>query len=165
MLFRSIENFGVTPDIIVFGKALTNGLNPISGPWAREELLGPAVLPPGSTHSTFGANPLGAAVGLETLRMLAEDDYEDVARSKGSYLLQGLRALQRQFPIIGDVDGLGLALRIEICEIDGYTPNRVAADRIVKTGLAVSSMWMANDMVWFWTWVDVTGMCLPSRPR
>ena len=37
--FWAIENFGITPDIIVFGKALTNGLNPLSGIWAREELI------------------------------------------------------------------------------------------------------------------------------
>lgn len=39
--FWAIENFGVEPDIIVFGKALTNGLNPLSGLWAREELISP----------------------------------------------------------------------------------------------------------------------------
>ena len=39
--FWAIENFGVAPDIIVFGKALTNGLNPLSGVWAREDLIAP----------------------------------------------------------------------------------------------------------------------------
>ncbi len=39
----SIEHFGVTPDVLVFGKALTNGLNPLSGLWAREELINPTV--------------------------------------------------------------------------------------------------------------------------
>ncbi|WP_251278008.1 aminotransferase class III-fold pyridoxal phosphate-dependent enzyme, partial [Enterobacter hormaechei] len=43
----SIEHFGVTPDVLVFGKALTNGLNPLSGLWAREELINPTVFPPG----------------------------------------------------------------------------------------------------------------------
>jgi acetylornithine/succinyldiaminopimelate/putrescine aminotransferase len=57
----SIEHFGVTPDVLVFGKALTNGLNPLSGLWAREELINPTVFPPGSTHSTFNSNPLGTA--------------------------------------------------------------------------------------------------------
>jgi 4-aminobutyrate aminotransferase / (S)-3-amino-2-methylpropionate transaminase / 5-aminovalerate transaminase len=131
----AIEHFNVRPDALVFGKALTNGLNPISGLWARESLLGPQMLPPGSTHSTFGANPLGTAVGLETLRMLDEDDYEAQVRSKGAYFLEGLRALKAKHPIIGDVDGLGLALRIEICQQDGVAPNKAATDRIVETGL------------------------------
>ncbi len=43
----SIEHFGVTPDVLVFGKALTNGLNPLSGLWAREELINPDDLPAG----------------------------------------------------------------------------------------------------------------------
>ena len=45
----SIEHFDVKPDVIVFGKALTNGLNPLGGIWAREELINPKVFPPGST--------------------------------------------------------------------------------------------------------------------
>ena len=43
----SIEHFGVTPDVIVFGKAITNGLNPLSGIWAREELINPTDVPAG----------------------------------------------------------------------------------------------------------------------
>src|SRR3954467_11686517 len=62
----ALENFGITPDIVVFGKALTNGLNRPAGVWARERLIPPDVFPPGSTHSTFASNPLGTAVGLET---------------------------------------------------------------------------------------------------
>ena len=65
----SIEHFGVTPDVLVFGKALTNGLNPLSGLWAREELINPTVFPPGSTHSTFNSNPLGTRLGLEVLKL------------------------------------------------------------------------------------------------
>lgn len=43
----SIEHFGVTPDILVFAKSLTNGLNPLGGLWAREELINPTIFPPG----------------------------------------------------------------------------------------------------------------------
>jgi len=134
--FWAIENFGVVPDIIVFGKALTNGLNPLSGLWAREELMAPEVLPPGSTHSTFSSNTLGTAVALETLKMLEEEDYEKLVNDKGAYFLAGLRELQRRHrEVIGDVDGLGLALRIEVCEKDGVTPDRELTDRIFTEGL------------------------------
>ena len=131
-----IEHFGVNPDVIVFGKALTNGLNPLSGLWAREELINPKLFPPGSTHSTFNANPLGTAVGLEAMRMLAETDYEAMVTAKGAHFLEGLRDLQKRHPEIGDVDGLGLALRAEICEADGFTPNKKLVDRMVDIGLA-----------------------------
>src|SRR5918911_1680091 len=91
--FWAIENFNVEPDIIVFGKALTNGLNPLAGLWAREELISPQVFPPGSTHSTFASNPMGTAVGLETLKMLEETDYAQLTAEKGRYFLDGLHDL------------------------------------------------------------------------
>ena len=131
-----IEHFDVKPDVIVFGKALTNGLNPLSGLWAREELINPKLFPPGSTHSTFNANPLGTAVGLETMRMLAETDYAAMVSAKGAHFLAGLKDLQQRHPEIGDVDGLGLALRAEICEADGFTPSKKLVDRMVDIGLA-----------------------------
>jgi 4-aminobutyrate aminotransferase-like enzyme len=133
----SIEHFGVEPDVIVFGKAITNGLNPLSGIWAREELINPTVFPPGSTHSTFNANPMGTAVALETLRMIEEADYETSVAEKGAYFLDGLQELARRHRIVGDVDGLGLALRMEICEPhDSFTPSKARVDRMVDEGLA-----------------------------
>ncbi len=132
----SIEQFNVRPDIIVFGKALTNGLNPLSGVWAREALINPELFPPGSTHSTFNANPLGTAVALETLRMLKEQDYEQMTAEKGAYFLAGLRELKRRYRIIGDVDGIGMALRMEICEpSDSFTPSKAIVDRMVDEAL------------------------------
>ena len=135
--FWAIEHFGITPDIIVFGKALTNGLNPLSGLWAREELIQPELFPPGSTHSTFSSNTLGTAVALETLKMMEEEDYESLVKEKGGYFLAGLRRLQdRHRGSIGHVDGLGLALRVEVTKQDGITPDREMTDRIFAEGLA-----------------------------
>lgn len=132
----ALENFNIKPDIIVFGKALTNGLNPLAGVWAREELINPQVFPPGSTHSTFASNPLGTAVALETMKMLEEEDYEAMTRAKGAYFLDGLKELKRRHKVIGDVDGIGLALRIEMCGEDGFAPDKALLDRMVDIGLA-----------------------------
>ena len=132
----SIEHFGVKPDAIVFGKAITNGLNPLAGVWAREELINPTIFPPGSTHSTFNSNPMGTAVALEAMRMMGETDYEAMVAEKGAYLLEGLQDLKRRHRIVGDVDGLGLALRMEICEPhDSFTPSKAIVDRMVDEGL------------------------------
>jgi 4-aminobutyrate aminotransferase/(S)-3-amino-2-methylpropionate transaminase len=132
----SIEHFGVTPDVVVFGKALTNGLNPLSGLWAREEMINPTIFPPGSTHSTFNSNPLGTSLGLEVIKMAKEMDYERTVPEKGAHFLDGLRDLQKRHKEIGDVDGLGLALRAEICTDDGFTPNKALLDKMVDIGLA-----------------------------
>ncbi len=132
----AIEHFDVTPDIMVFGKALTNGLNPISAIWAKEELISPAVFPPGSTHATFSSNPLGTAVGLEVMKLIEDADYEKTVPLKGKYFVARLKKLQKKYPQVGEVDGLGLALRIEICQKDGFTPNRELTDEIMNIGLS-----------------------------
>jgi len=134
--FWAIEHFNATPDIIVFGKALTNGLNPISGVWAKEKLISPDVFPPGSTHSTFSANPLGTAVGLEVMKLIEESNFATLVAKKGQYFVSRLKKLQKKYPQIGDVDGLGMAIRVEICEKDGYTPNKKLTDVIVELGLS-----------------------------
>src|SRR5262245_55409432 len=132
----SIEHFRVRPDVLVFGKSISNGLNPLAGVWAREELINPTIFPPGSTHSTFNANPMGTGVALEAMKMMRETDYEAMVAEKGAYLLEGLKDLQRRHRIVGDVDGLGLALRMEICEPhDGFTPSKAIVDRMVDEGL------------------------------
>ena len=131
----AMEHFDAQPDIIVFGKALTNGMNPISGIWAREELISPDRFGPGSTHSTFSSNPLGTATGLAVMKLLVNGGYESKVADKGRYFLRGLRRLQTKHPEIGDVDGLGLALRMEMCRPDGVAPWRELADRMFQIGL------------------------------
>jgi 4-aminobutyrate aminotransferase-like enzyme len=131
----AMEHFDMQPDIIVFGKALTNGMNPLSGIWAREELIHPGVFGPGSTHSTFSSNTLGTATGLAVMRIFARGDYETSVARKGAYFLGKLRELQAKHREIGEVDALGLALRMEMCEADGFTPSRRLADRMFQLGL------------------------------
>ncbi len=131
----SIEHFNVKPDVIVFGKAITNGLNPLSGLWAREEMINPTIFPPGSTHSTFASNPMGTAVALETMKMLEEEDFETQVAQKGARFLDGIKELEKKHTIVGDVDGLGLALRIEICKKDGFTPDKEMMDWIAEEGM------------------------------
>lgn len=132
----AMEHFNVKPDLIVFGKALTNGINPISGVWAREELINPAVFPPGSTHSTFSSNPLGTATGLAVLDYVERrGDFESMVMEKGKYLLSRLKELKTRHRVIGDVDGLGMALRVEMTKTDGFTPDKALADKIFEEGL------------------------------
>ena len=131
----AMEHFDMQPDIIVFGKALTNGLNALSGIWAREELINPKVFGPGSTHSTFSSNTLGTATGLAVMRILGNAEYGEKVMRKGAQFLAKLKQLQAQHPEIGEVDGLGLALRMEMCEADGFTASRRLADRMFQLGL------------------------------
>ncbi|MDD5155573.1 MAG: aminotransferase class III-fold pyridoxal phosphate-dependent enzyme, partial [Candidatus Omnitrophica bacterium] len=134
--FWAIEHFNVVPDIMVFGKALTNGLNPLSGIWAKEKLISPGVFPPGSTHSTFSSNPLGTAVGLETIKLIEESNFASDVPKKGEYFVSALSRLAKKYPQIGHVGGLGLAIRIEICQKDSFTPNKELTEAVTNAGLS-----------------------------
>ncbi len=68
--------------------------------------------------------------------MLQENDYHASTMEKGTYFLAGLRELKRRYKVIGDVDGLGLALRMEMCGSDGFTPDRALLDRMVDIGMS-----------------------------
>jgi 4-aminobutyrate aminotransferase-like enzyme len=131
----AMEHFNVKPDVVVFGKSLTNGMNPLSGLWAKEELINPEKFGPGTTHSSFSSNSLGTATALEVMKIFKEGDYETSIPEKGAYFLDILKSLQKKHPEIGHVDGLGLALRMEMCQKDGYTPNRALADAMFQRGL------------------------------
>jgi 4-aminobutyrate aminotransferase-like enzyme len=110
-------------------------MNPLSGIWAKEEYISPDKFGPGSTHSTFSSNSLGTATGLEVLKIFEEGNYEQTVMEKGKYFLETLKDLQKKHPEIGDVDGVGLALRMEMCEKDGFTASRALADRMFQRGL------------------------------
>ncbi len=95
-LARSGETFacdheGVVPDIYIMGKALGGGLYPVSAIAANTDILG--VITPGSHGSTFGGNPLGAAIGAEVVAMLEEGNFQQRAREIGVLLEAGLRPL------------------------------------------------------------------------
>lgn len=131
----SIENFGVSPDVITFGKSVTNGMNPLSGFWAKEELVNPEVFPPGSTHSTFSSNPIGTRAALEVMNISQAAGFEENIARKGKSFLEGLQYLKSKHKTIGNVDGIGLALRIEVCQEDGFTPDKELASKINLEGL------------------------------
>lgn len=69
------------------------------------------------------------------MNILEESDHEAMIKEKGRKFLEGLEFLKHKHKNIGDVDGLGLALRLEVCENDGFTPSKVLADKITCEGL------------------------------
>jgi 4-aminobutyrate aminotransferase-like enzyme len=78
---------------------------------------------------------MGTAVALETMKMVNEQDFGATVMAKGAHFLDGLKQLQKRHAIIGDVDGLGLALRVEICKEDGYTPDKATMDWLCDEGM------------------------------
>lgn len=104
------EHEGVKPDGLTLGKALGGGLLPVSAFVATEALMG--VFHPGDHGSTFGGNPLGAAVGEAALKLLVETNLASRAAVLGPYLMEQLRAIGHR--AIREVRGLGLLVGVEI---------------------------------------------------
>jgi ornithine--oxo-acid transaminase len=104
------QHDGVKADGLTLGKALGGGLVPVSMFLARRDVMD--VFTPGDHGSTFGGNPLAAAVGLEVLDLLGEGDM--IARSDelGAHFLARLRAIRN--PLIVEVRGRGLFAGIEL---------------------------------------------------
>jgi len=132
----AIENFNVVPDILVFGKAISNGLSPLAGLWAREELIAPEVWPPGSSHATFAAHPLATAAGLATFNLIDQVDLESTVAEKSKRLREILDGLSKDFPVFGRVDVLGLAAGLEICRRGTVEPDTVLAWKISEIALS-----------------------------
>jgi len=104
------EHEDVHPDGLILGKALGGGILPVSMFLARRDVM--AVFTPGDHGSTFGGNPLAAAVGLEALNILQEDGLAEHSAKMGAYLLDELAAINS--PLIKELRGRGLFIGIEI---------------------------------------------------
>jgi acetylornithine/succinyldiaminopimelate/putrescine aminotransferase len=85
------DHWGVVPDVYLLGKALGGGVVPVSAVVANRDVLG--VLHPGEHGSTFGGNPLAAAIGSTVVRMLARGDFQSRSAELGRHLHSRLRAL------------------------------------------------------------------------
>jgi 4-aminobutyrate aminotransferase len=106
------EHVDAVPDILVLGKALGGGMVPIAAMLARTDLdlLADRAL----GHYTHEKSPVACAAALETLAVIEEEGLVENAARQGARALDGLRALERRHPLIGDVRGLGLLLGVEL---------------------------------------------------
>ncbi|GEN30702.1 ornithine--oxo-acid transaminase [Cerasibacillus quisquiliarum] len=103
---------GVTPDVLILGKALGGGVMPISCVISDREVLG--VFNPGSHGSTFGGNPLACAVSLAALDVIIEEDLATRSLELGTYMMDELKRIKN--PMIKEVRGKGLFIGVELTE-------------------------------------------------
>ncbi len=109
----------VQPDVLVLGKALGGGVYPVSAVAASREVLG--LFEPGSHGSTFGGNPLGAAVAREAIRVIEEEGLPERAAELGSYFMERLEAIGS--PYVDHVRGKGLLIGVVLRpEVGGARP-------------------------------------------
>ena len=106
----AVDHESVRPDIVIIGKALSGGFYPVSAILADRELLG--LFQPGEHGSTFGGNPLGAAVARAALRVLTDENLIENAARLGEYFEEHLAEIPS--PHIKEVRGKGLLIGVEL---------------------------------------------------
>lgn len=105
-----VNNEKVSPDMVILGKALGGGILPVSAVVGSRAVMG--VLKPGQHGSTFGGNPLAAAVGLAVVRLLAKGSMQRRSATLGTHLHKRLQALVGHGVL--EVRGVGLWAGIDI---------------------------------------------------
>jgi ornithine--oxo-acid transaminase len=108
-LFACDHN-NVKADVVIIGKALSGGFYPVSAVLASQEILG--LFRPGDHGSTFGGNPLGAAVATEALEVLVEEKLVENAAEMGAYFQE--RLVEIPSPHVKEVRGKGLLIGVEL---------------------------------------------------
>jgi ornithine--oxo-acid transaminase len=115
------EHEGIEADVTLIGKALSGGFYPVSAVLSDDAVLG--ILKPGEHGSTFGGNPLGAAVARMALRVLVEEGMIENSAELGAYFLDQLKGIKSD--MIAEVRGRGLMLAIE------FEPEAIKAKQVV----------------------------------
>ncbi|MGM0422954.1 MAG: ornithine--oxo-acid transaminase [Pseudomonadota bacterium] len=113
----------ITPDGLILGKALGGGMMAVSAFIAKKQVM--ELFTPGSHGSTFGGNPLGAAVGLEALTIMEEEQMDKRSAALGAHLLEKFRAVDS--PLIREVRGSGLWVGVEF-DADKVSARKVCED-------------------------------------
>ncbi|MDT7879665.1 MAG: ornithine--oxo-acid transaminase [Candidatus Hydrothermia bacterium] len=114
------------PDILILGKALGGGIYPVSVVLADDEIM--EVIKPGDHGSTFGGNPLAAAIGIAALEVIIEENLPENARIMGDYFIRNLREIKS--PYIKEVRGKGLLIGVEL-----NRPAREFCEKLMKLGV------------------------------
>lgn len=119
----------VIPDGLVLGKALGGGVLPVSALVGKEHLM--EVFSPGSHGSTFGGNPLGAAVALRALELMEEDHLPERSAELGLSLMKQLKAIK--CPAIRDIRGIGLWIGLDFHS--SYVSARTICEKLKDHGV------------------------------
>ncbi|MEV5451894.1 ornithine--oxo-acid transaminase [Streptomyces sp. NPDC052535] len=127
----AVEHESVVPDVVLLGKALGGGIVPVSAVVGRREVLG--VLHPGEHGSTFGGNPLAAAVGTAVVELLETGEFQRRAAELGGVLREGLAALVGKGVVGFRARGLWAGVDVD----PALGTGREVSERLMREGILV----------------------------
>ncbi len=116
--FFACDHEDVKPDMLLLGKALGGGVYPVSACVSTKEIIGPDVITPGTHGSTFGGNPLAAAIGMKSIDIHLRENLAERAKEMGAYFIKRLKEVaekQTKIPI-KEIRGKGLLIAVEFTE-------------------------------------------------
>ncbi|MCL4108901.1 UNVERIFIED_CONTAM: hypothetical protein GTU68_008096 [Idotea baltica] len=127
----AFETQNVVPDIVTLGKPIGNG-HPLAAV-ITTPAIADAFVTGMELFNTYGGNPVSCAIGEAVLEVIESEQLQRNALDVGSYLSEKLKILQRKYPVIGDVRGLGLFIGVELVEdIQSREPAPEKASRLVE---------------------------------
>jgi 4-aminobutyrate aminotransferase/(S)-3-amino-2-methylpropionate transaminase len=125
----AVEHEGMEPDMIITAKGIAGGL-PLAAVTARAEIMDSSHV--GGLGGTYGGNPIACAAALAVIKMIEDEKLVERAAHVGRILFESLNALQKKYPIIGEVRGRGAMVAMELVHAGTKDPNPEAMAKVIK---------------------------------
>lgn len=129
----AVNHENVDPDILILGKALSGGVYPVSAVLANDEIMN--VIKPGQHGSTFGGNPLAAAVAIAALKVIEDEDLAQNAERLGVIFREQMEILKKENKLIRLVRGKGLLNAIVINDTEDSSTALELCVKLKENGL------------------------------
>ncbi|MFD0698225.1 4-aminobutyrate--2-oxoglutarate transaminase [Paenibacillus sp. GCM10027628] len=151
------EHFGIEPDLITLSKSMAAGL-PISAVVGRAEIMDAPN--PGEIGGTYGGSPLGCVAALAVIEKMEREDLGGRSQEIGATIMNHFASLQKEFPVIGDVRGLGAMCAIEFVEPDTRKPAKDFVAKLIRAcyerGVILLSAGIYGNVIRFLTPLVIT---------
>jgi 4-aminobutyrate aminotransferase/(S)-3-amino-2-methylpropionate transaminase len=125
----AVEHEGIEPDMIITAKGIAGGL-PLAAVTARAEIMDSSHV--GGLGGTYGGNPIACAAALAVIQMIEDEKLVERAAHVGRILFESLNALQKKYPIIGEVRGRGAMVAMELVHAGTKDPNPEVMAKVIK---------------------------------
>ncbi|UZE18159.1 4-aminobutyrate--2-oxoglutarate transaminase [Pseudomonas sp. B21-054] len=127
--FFAMEQMGVAADLTTFAKSIAGGF-PLAGVCGKAEYMD--AIAPGGLGGTYAGSPIACAAALAVMEVFEEEHLLDRCKAVGERLVTGLKAIQKKYPVIGEVRALGAMIAVELFENgDTHKPNAAAVAQVV----------------------------------
>ncbi|WP_420232273.1 4-aminobutyrate--2-oxoglutarate transaminase [Pseudomonas sp. ABY48] len=127
--FFAMEQMGVAADLTTFAKSIAGGF-PLAGVCGKAEYMD--AIAPGGLGGTYAGSPIACAAALAVMEVFEEEHLLERCKAVGERLVTGLKAIQKKYPVIGDVRALGAMIAVELFENgDSHKPNAAAVAQVV----------------------------------